>query len=105
MKRIETDDSTLAKSLGADEYGMMSYVFVLLTPGSNKLEKGEVRDSIFILNLKSNSEAKELLQTDTAIKAKVLDAELFEWYGSAAISEYLKLQKRITKSILYKRWS
>lgn len=76
---------------------MKSYVFVLLTPGSNKLEKGEVRDSIFILNLKSNSEAKELLQTDTAIKAKVLDAELFEWYGSAAISEYLKLQKRITK--------
>lgn len=76
---------------------MKSYVFVLLTPGSNKLEKGEVRDSIFILNVKSTSEAKELLQIDTAIKAKVLDAELFEWYGSAAISEYLKLQKRITK--------
>ncbi len=109
---------------------MKSYVFVLLTPGTNKLEKGEVRDSIFrghrknigrlaesgklvlagpfgdneksylgifILNVKTISEAKELLQTDPAIKAKVLDAELFEWYGSAAISEYLKLQKRITK--------
>jgi uncharacterized protein YciI len=123
-------DSLLAKSLGADEYGMKAYIFVLLTPGSNNLEKGALRDSIFkghlknivrlsesgklliagplgdneksyrgifILNVKTISEAKELLQTDPAVKAKVLDAELYEWYGSAAISEYLKVQKKIQK--------
>lgn len=123
-------DSTLARSLGADEYGMKSYIFVLLVPGSNKLEKGEARDSIFmghlknigrlaesgklviagpfgdneksyrgifILNVTTIGEAKELLQTDPAIKSKVLDAELYEWYGSAAISEYMKVQKKIEK--------
>ena len=123
-------DSTLAKSLGADEYGMKAYVFVLLIPGTNKLDPGPVRDSIFrghlknigrlaesgklviagplgdneksyrgifILNTKTIGEAKELLQTDPAIKAKVLDAELYEWYGSAAISEYLKIQRKITR--------
>ena len=123
-------DSTLAARLGADEYGMKNYVFVLLVPGTNKLEKGEARDSIFkghikniwrlsdagklviagpfedndksycgifILNVKTINEAKELLQTDPAIQSKVLDAELYKWYGSAAISEYLKIQKNITR--------
>jgi uncharacterized protein YciI len=127
---LQPYDSTLAKKLDADEYGMKSYIFVLLIPGANNLEKGAVRDSIFrghlknmrrlaesgklviagplgdneksyrgifILNVKTISEAKELLETDPAIHSKVLDAELYEWYGSAAIAEYLKLQKKITK--------
>lgn len=127
---MQAYDSVLAKKLGADEYGMKNYIFVLIIPGTNKLEKGNVRDSIFrghlknigrlaetgklviagplgdneksyrgifILNVKTIDEAKELLQTDPAIQSKVLDAELYEWYGSAAISEYLKMQKKITK--------
>jgi uncharacterized protein YciI len=52
---------------------------------------------IFILNVKTINEAKELLQTDPAIQSKVLDAELYEWYGSAALGEYLKIQKNITR--------
>ena len=40
-------DSVLAKSLGADDYGMKYYVLVILTPGTNQIEKGAVRDSIF----------------------------------------------------------
>jgi hypothetical protein len=32
------------------------------------------------------------------IREKVLDADLYEWYGSAAISEYLKVAKRIEKN-------
>jgi uncharacterized protein YciI len=123
-------DSVLANKLGADEYGMKTYIFVLLTAGTNHLEQGEKRDSIFrghlknigklaeqgkliiagpfgdnvksyqgifILNVKTISEAKELLQTDPAILSKALDAELYEWYGSAALSEYVKIQKRITR--------
>ena len=126
----QTYDSVLARRLGADEYGMKQYVFVILTPGSNNLEKGAVRDSIFnghrknigkladsgklvlagpfndndklyqgifIFNVKTIAEANDLLQTDPAIQAKLLGVELYEWYGSAAISEYLKVQKRITK--------
>jgi uncharacterized protein len=123
-------DSVLAKSLGADEYGMKPYIFVMIIPGSNHMEKGAARDSIFrghrlnigklaatgklvvagpfednpksyqgifILNVRTISEAQSLLETDPAIHAKVLDTELYEWYGSAALGEYLKLQKKITK--------
>jgi len=126
----QTYDSVLARNLGADEYGMKQYVFVILTPGTSNLEKGAVRDSIFkghrknigkladsgklvlagpfgdndklyqgifIFNVKTIAEAKDLLQTDPAIQAKLLSVELYEWYGSAAISEYLKIQKKITK--------
>lgn len=52
---------------------------------------------IFILNTKSIDEAKELLATDPAVKAKLLDAELFNWYGSAALAEYLKADEKIGK--------
>jgi uncharacterized protein YciI len=124
-------DSVLAKKLGADEYGMKAYVFVLLLPGTNHLEKGALRDSIFrghrqnigklvdqnklviagpfeindksyqgifILNVKSIAEARELLKTDPAVREGLLSAELYEWYGSAAISEYLKYQNSITRT-------
>jgi uncharacterized protein YciI len=53
---------------------------------------------IFILNnLKSLEEAKELLQTDLAIKNGLLDYEIFTWYGSAALPEYLPLSDKIWK--------
>ncbi len=52
---------------------------------------------IFIFNVVSISEAKELLKTDPVIKENVLGADLYNWYGSAAISEYLEIHKKITK--------
>lgn len=45
---------------------------------------------IFILNVKTIAEANALLETDPAVKAKLLDAEAYEWYGSAALPLYLK---------------
>lgn len=123
-------DSVLAKKLGADDYGMKSYVLVILKTGINDIGPGAKRDSlfaghfkninrladegkliiagpigqneksyrgIFILNSVTISEAKELLNTDPVIKENVLGADLYNWYGSAAISEYLEVHKRITK--------
>jgi uncharacterized protein YciI len=52
---------------------------------------------IFILNTKSIEEAKEILATDPAYKAKLLDAEIINWYGSAALAEYLKADDKIGK--------
>ena len=53
---------------------------------------------IFILNnLKSIEEAKELLNTDLAIKNGLLDFEIFTWYGSAALPEYLPFSDKIWK--------
>ncbi len=54
---------------------------------------------IFILNnIKSIEEAVELLQTDPAIKNGLLDYEIFTWYGSAALPEYLPFSDKIWKS-------
>lgn len=53
---------------------------------------------IFILNLTSIEEAEKLLQTDPAISSGLLAAELYKWYGSAALSEYLPFAEKISKN-------
>lgn len=54
---------------------------------------------IFILNnIKTIEEAKEILQTDLAIQNELLDYEIFTWYGSAALPEYLPFSDKIWKS-------
>lgn len=123
-------DAELAKSLGADDYGMKSYILVMLKTGDNKSTDKAFVDScfrghlnninllvkqdklivagplgkndkayrgIFILNVTSVEEAQELLQTDPAIKEGLLGAELFKWYGSAALSTYLEASDKVWK--------
>ena len=123
-------DSTLAKQLGADDYGMKSYVFVILKTGSNATTDKAFIDScfsghmanifrlvnegklivagpfekndsayrgIFILNVKNIEEAQEIVQTDPAINSNLLDADLYNWYGSAALPEYLGAALKIGK--------
>jgi uncharacterized protein YciI len=123
-------DPLLADSLGGDDYGMKSYILVILKTGPNKIEDKKVLDSlfqghmenigrlaangklivagplgkndktyrgIFILNIKSMEEAKVLLETDPVIKEKVLEAEVFNWYGSAALPTYLPNHEKIEK--------
>lgn len=52
---------------------------------------------IFILNVKTIEEGNALLLTDPAIKEKLLEAELYKWYGSAALPMYLPYHSRIEK--------
>lgn len=52
---------------------------------------------LFIMNVKTLDEANELLYTDPAVNAKFLNYELYNWYGSAALSEYLKVSEKIWK--------
>ena len=52
---------------------------------------------IFILNVNTIDEARKLLTTDPAIKAHLLDSELYGWYGSAALPMYLKFYEKIEK--------
>lgn len=53
---------------------------------------------IFIFDkINTIEEAKELLQTDPAIKSGLLDYEIFTWYGSAALREYLPISDKIWK--------
>lgn len=52
---------------------------------------------LFILNVKTIEEARELVNTDPAVAAGIFDVELIPWYGSAALSDYLKTANKITK--------
>lgn len=53
---------------------------------------------IFIFNnVKTIEEVKELLQDDLAIKNGLLDYDIFTWYGSAALPEYLPFSDKIWK--------
>lgn len=123
-------DLNLAKKLNADDYGMKSYILVILKSGSNqstdKEKKAEsfrghfenmnkmVEDGklivagpiskndnnyrgIFILDAADFDEAKLLINNDTAIKNGYLDFELYKWYGSAALPEYLQYSDKIWK--------
>ena len=123
-------DAELAKKVGSDDYGMKSYVFVILKTGTNTtsdktyidscfmghmnnmgklVEKGQLvvagpfqkndktYRGLFILNVATIEEAKTVLATDPAVNAGLLDYEVYGWYGSAALSEYLEASEKIWK--------
>lgn len=123
-------DADKAEELGADDYGMKTYVLVLLKTGSNdsaeqdlvsRCMRGHLDNirrlaeekimivagpmgrndhnlrGIFILDMTSVEDARELLQSDPAIKEGLLEPELYSWHGSAALPEYLETAKRIVK--------
>ena len=52
---------------------------------------------IFIFNVKTIEEANKLLITDPAVNSKILDSELYEWYGSAALPMYLPYHSKLQK--------
>lgn len=52
---------------------------------------------IFILNVKTEKEARELLETDPSVKEHLFDAEIFPWYGSAALPMYLPYHDKVQK--------
>lgn len=54
-------------------------------------------EGIFILNAADMDEAHKLLQGDAAINEHLLEAELFTWYGSAALPFYLDEHDKIWK--------
>ncbi|MBK8883928.1 MAG: hypothetical protein IPN67_16575 [Bacteroidales bacterium] len=62
-------------------------------------KNGKNYRGMFILNnIESIKGAEELLRTDPAIKNGLLDYEIFTWYGSAALPEYLPFSDKIWKS-------
>lgn len=53
---------------------------------------------IFILDTDSIELANEWLQTDPVIREKVLYADVYRWYGAAALPAYLEVQEKVTKT-------
>lgn len=124
-------DKALADSLGADEYGMKMYTFVILKTGPavitdsvhlDELFKGHMENinrlsaegilivagpftknenkfrGLFIFNTTSIEDVEKMLQNDPTIREKVLEAEVFQWYGSAALPLYLDDHVKIEQS-------
>lgn len=52
---------------------------------------------LFILDVKSIEEAKALLDQDPVIHSKLMEAEMFQWYGSAALRKYLSFHEKIER--------
>jgi uncharacterized protein YciI len=54
-------------------------------------------EGIFVFNTADTAEAKKWLSTDPAIQSKHLDAEVYEWYGPAALQEVVPLNQKLQK--------
>jgi uncharacterized protein YciI len=123
-------DKQLADSLGADDYGMKSYMLIILKTGPSNATNKKIIDSlfaghmqnigrlategklivagplgkneqayrgIFIFDVATKEAAEALLQTDPAIKAGLLAADIYLWYGSAALPMYLPFNDKVEK--------
>ena len=55
-------------------------------------------EGIFVLNTDSKTEAEKMLETDTAIKMKLLTAEYYPLYSSAALQQISGIHKTIEKT-------
>lgn len=123
-------DAELAAELGADEYGMKSYVFVILKTGEKTIEdkdesakvfsghfanmsrlakegklvvagpfiEGAPKRGLFIFNVTTIEEAEELVKTDPAVAAGVLDYELTKLYCSAALMKINEIHGTIQET-------
>ncbi|HVG17379.1 MAG TPA: hypothetical protein VM935_20565 [Chitinophagaceae bacterium] len=63
-------------------------------------KNGKNYRGIFILNVSTIAEAALLLDTDPAIRGRLLDSELYGWYGSAALPLYLPAHETLQKKSL-----
>jgi uncharacterized protein YciI len=57
----------------------------------------QATEGMFIFNVETIEEAKQLTETDPAIKAGLLEIELHPWYGSAALMEVTRIHNTLQK--------
>ena len=60
------------------------------------LDEGDIR-GIYIFNVESIDEARELTASDPAIQSGRLEMELHPWYGSAVLQEVAKMHGKVAK--------
>lgn len=123
-------DANMAQEVGADDYGMRSYVMAFLKAGPIKfpnadsaqvlqaahmanikrlaedgklvlagpfLDNGALR-GIYVFDVRTIDEARQLTETDPAIQAGTLVMELHPWYGSAALMKLNEMHQKIQKT-------
>ena len=90
---------TLVDSLFAghmQNIGRLAEARQLVVAGPFKKNDKNYR-GIFILNVNTVADARKLLLTDPAVAAGLLESEIYEWYGSAALPLYLEGHSQIEK--------
>lgn len=58
---------------------------------------GGDKRGLFIFNVATVEEAKQLVETDPVIQSGLMVYELTQWYGSAALPELAPIEKKIAK--------
>ena len=83
-----------------DQYKELGYDFLEKRRKTNQIQSylDKLKDLGVVLDVKTIEEANALLETDPAIKEKLLAAELYQWYGSAALPAYLEASDKIWKN-------
>lgn len=63
------------------------------------MDSGEIR-GIYVFDVRTVEEARELTETDPAIQSGALEMELRPWYGSAALMQINEIHGQISKENL-----
>jgi uncharacterized protein YciI len=95
----QVDDKAVRDSLFAGHFAnmlAMAKAKKLIVAGPIAKNDQQFR-GIFIIDAATREEVAALLKGDTAIASKVLEPEIFEWYGSAALPEYLPADDKVWK--------
>ena len=93
------EDKALRDSLFAGHFSNMTKMSEegkLIVAGPLAANEQTYR-GIFILNTTDEQEIRNLLGGDPTIASGIFEVELFTWYGSAALPEYLDTHKKIQK--------
>lgn len=101
---LKTGTGSIADKKATDSlfHGHMKNINHLAATGklvvAGPLQKNEkTYRGLFILNAKTFEEARQMLEGDPAIKAQLLEPELYGWYGSAALPMYLDFHGKVEK--------
>lgn len=68
---------------------------ILVVAGPIAKNDNNYRGIFILTNIKTIERAKEILKSDPAIKNGIFDFDIFTWYGSAALPEYLPFADKI----------
>jgi uncharacterized protein len=77
--------------------GVMNKVGKLVVAGPFDKNDKNYR-GIFILNVPTIEEARQLVNGDSAVKENLLEPEFIAWYGSAALPMYLPYHEKLEKN-------
>ncbi|MCA0427863.1 MAG: YciI family protein [Bacteroidetes bacterium] len=95
-----TDKSLIEKSFNGHMENINRLVKEekLIVAGPLSKNEKTYRGIFIFQGVETNEELQKILQTDPAIAAGFLDFEIYTWYGSAALPEYLPISDKIWKS-------